>query len=114
MVAGSLRLERWYNVPVSMKGQFVLVRTKTGSYCHPVRLSRGTETGLENVGKVSRDTGTGVDSYLVHLGCMEHPTWVWLLTPEELVATEKSEAGSYKRCIACAMWLVYGQERPST
>jgi len=88
-------------MPSTMRHQFALVRTKTGSYCHPIRLERHDNTYQQPDG-----------SELRRLGCMSHPTHVWYLSPEELIASERGDEGSYKPCIACAMWLIYGRERP--
>lgn len=82
-------------MPASQRDQFIMVKTKTGRYYHPVAITRWrlSETSYQGEG----------GSHLRRLGCMEHPTAVW--------ECEDSDLEVMRPCVACAMWIVYGQKR---
>jgi hypothetical protein len=71
------------------KDEYILVKTKTGKYYHPVR---------------SLAYDDGKDHSIKRLGCMEKPTAVW--------ECDENDLQTMKPCIACAMWIVYGRARP--
>lgn len=86
-------------VTSTLRDQYILVKTKTGSYYHPVR-SLAYENVQEGGGEYS---ASGEYSATKRLGCMDKPTRVW--------ECDEKDLQTMKPCVACAMWIVYGRVR---